>query len=168
VITFDDYVRLRGARLVQLARLLIKDRHLAEDLVQEVLSKAFVHWKKISAAGDPDMYVRRMLINSNISWWRRRSSSEIVTGTIADRADDADLGDHAVGRDAAWRLIADLPPRQRATIVLRYFEDLSDEHIAEILEISTVTVRSQAMRALEKLRRRLEKAPASIEGGHRR
>ncbi|MFD0524309.1 SigE family RNA polymerase sigma factor [Paractinoplanes durhamensis] len=166
--TFDDYVRLRGARLVQLARLLIRDRHLAEDLVQEVLSKAFVRWKKISAAGDPDMYVRRMLINSNISWWRRRSSSEIVTATIGDRSDDADLGDRTAGQDAAWRLIAELPPRQRATIVLRYFEDLSDERIAEILEISTVTVRSQAMRALEKLRRQLEQSPASIEGGHRR
>ena len=168
MITFDDYVRLRGARLVQLARLLIRDRHLAEDLVQEVLSKAFVRWKKISAGGDPDVYVRRMLINGNISWWRRRSSSEIVTGTIADRSDDTDLGDRAAGRDAAWRLIADLPPKQRATIVLRYYEDLSDEHIAEILEISPVTVRSQAMRALEKLRRRLETAPASIEGGKRR
>jgi RNA polymerase sigma-70 factor (sigma-E family) len=168
VITFDDYVRLRGARLVQLARLLIRDRHLAEDLVQEVLSKAFVHWKKIAAGGDPDVYVRRMLVNTNISWWRRRSSSEIATGLIGDRADDADLGDRAAGRDAAWRLIADLPPRQRATLVLRYYEDLSDEHIAEILEISTVTVRSQAMRALEKLRRRLETSPASIEGGQRR
>jgi len=168
VITFDDYVRLRGARLVQVARLLVQDRHLAEDLVQEVLGEAFVRWKKIVAGGDPDVYVRRMLINSNISWWRRRSSSEVVTGTIGDRPDDADLGDLAAGRDAAWRLIADLPARQRATIVLRYYEDLSDERIAEILEVSTATVRSQAMRALDKLRLRLSLSPASSEGGHRR
>jgi RNA polymerase sigma-70 factor (sigma-E family) len=167
VITFDNYVRLRGARLVSLARLLIRDRHLAEDLVQEVLGKAFVRWKKIAAGGDPDLYVRRMLINTNISWWRRRSSQEVVTGAIADRIDGSDVGAAAADRDAAWRLIADLPTKQRATIVLRYYEDLSDERIAEILEISTATVRSQAMRALEKLRRQLDVPSAFTEGGPR-
>ena len=154
MITFDDYVRLRGERLVSLARLLIRDRHLAEDLVQEVLGKAFVRWKKIAAGGDPDLYVRRMLINANISWWRRRSSQEMVTA--------------AADRDAAWRLIAELPTKQRVTIVLRYYEDLSDERIAEILDISTATVRSQAMRALEKLRRQLDVPSALTEGGPRR
>jgi RNA polymerase sigma-70 factor (sigma-E family) len=168
VITFDDYVRLRGARLVQLARLLTRDRHLAEDLVQEVLSKAFVRWKKIAAANDPDLYVRRMLINASHSWWRRRSSGEVPTGAVGDRTDRADVGADAADRDAAWRLIADLPPRQQATIVLRYYEDLSDERIAEVLQISTGTVRSQAMRALEKLRLRLTTSSAFTEGGHRR
>lgn len=165
VITFDNYVRLRGARLVALARLLIRDRHLAEDLVQEVLGKAFVRWKKISAAGDPDVYVRRMLINANISWWRRRASQEVVTARIDDRIDHSDLGAATADRDAAWRLIASLPRKQRATIVLRYYEDLSDEQIAEILEVSTATVRSQAMRALEKLRRQLAVPSTVTEGG---
>ena len=168
MITFDDYVRLRGERLVSLARLLIRDRHLAEDLVQEVLGKAFVRWKKIAAGGDPDLYVRRMLINANISWWRRRSSQEVVTGAIADRNDGSDVGAAAADRDAAWRLIAELPTKQRVTIVLRYYEDLSDERIAEILEISTSTVRSQAMRALEKLRRQLDVPSALTERGSRR
>ena len=181
MITFDDYVRLRGARLVRLARLLIKDRHLAEDLVQEVLGKAFVRWKKIAATDDPDMYVRRMLVNANISWWRRRSSSEVATGTISDRPDDADPMERAAGRDAAWRLIADLPPKQRATIVLGLiiYGRLTDTSIGKLFLGGIVpgflmagalllTVRSQAMRALDKLRRRLEESPASIEGRLRR
>ena len=153
---------------MQLARLLVRDRHLAEDLVQEVLGKAFVRWKKIAEVGDPDLYVRRMLINAHISWRRRRSSGEIATGTVGDRTDRADIGAEAAERDSAWRLIADLPPRQRATIVLRYYEDLNDESIAEILQISTATVRSQAMRALTKLRERLVQPSAYIEGGRHR
>ncbi|MFI5915815.1 SigE family RNA polymerase sigma factor [Dactylosporangium sp. NPDC051541] len=168
MITFDDYVRLRGARLVQLARLLIGDRHLAEDLVQEVLGKAFVRWKRITESGDPDLYLRRMLINTKITWWRRRSSREIVTGTVGDRVDRVDLGAEAADRDSAWRLIADLPPRQRATIALRYYEDLSDERIAEILQVSTATVRTQAMRALDKLREQLARTPAHTERGYLR
>ena len=159
MITFDDYVRLRGTRLVQLARLLIRDRHLAEDLVQEVLGKAFVRWNKIASTGDPDVYVRRMLVNANISWWRRRSSTEIATGQIADRPDGselaADLGERLAGRDAAWRLIADLPPKQRATIVLRYYEDLSEAETAELLGVSVGTVKSQTSRALSAMRARV-------------
>jgi len=168
VITFDDYVRLRGTRLVELARLLMRDRHLAEDLVQEVLGKVFVRWKRVSAADDPDLYVRRMLINASNSWWRRRSSRELVSGAIGDRTDRTDVSAETADRDAAWRLIADLPPRQRATLVLRYFEDLSDEHIAEILQVTPSTVRTQAMRALDKIRRRLVMSPALTERGPRR
>jgi RNA polymerase sigma-70 factor (sigma-E family) len=155
VITFDEYVRLHGARLVRLARLLVRDRHLAEDLVQEVLAKAFVRWSRVAGAGNPDVYLRRMLVNATISWRRRRSSREIAVAvdSIEGRADGADIGAAMAERDAAWRLVAALPPRQRATIVLRYFEDLDDATIADILECSTATVRSQAMRALATLRK---------------
>jgi RNA polymerase sigma-70 factor (sigma-E family) len=164
VVTFDDYVRLRGTRLVGLARLLVRDRHLAEDLVQQVLEKAFVRWDKIAKGGDPDLYVRRMLINTNISWWRRKSNNELVTGTIADRPDRADVGSTVVDRDAAWRLVAQLPPKQRAAVVLRYYEDLDDAAIAEILQCSAVTVRTQTMRALATLRQRLGTPQALIQG----
>ena len=99
MVTFDDYVRLKGERLVRLARLLVRDRHLAEDLVQEVLGKAFPRWGRIVAGGDPDVYLRRMLVNANNSWWRRRSASELATGEVAcEVADPVDVGrgDHDV------------------------------------------------------------------------
>ncbi len=167
MITFEEYVRLRGARLVGLARLLVHDRHLAEDLVQEVLGRAFARWNKIVKFGEPDAYVRRMLVNAHISRQRRRSSSELAVGDVADRADRTDVGGAAVERDAAWRLLAELPPKQRATLVLRYYEDLDDAAIAEILDCSPSTVRTQAMRALATLRRHLDVPAALARGGER-
>ncbi|GAB3836968.1 SigE family RNA polymerase sigma factor [Dactylosporangium cerinum] len=163
MIEFDEYVRLRGDRLVRLARLLVRDRHLAEDLVQEVLGRAYVRWDRVSRADDVDVYVRRMLVNRHISWRRRRSSTEVAIDTSAthlDRAGLGDIGTETAERDAAWQLIAELPPKQRATLVLRYYEDLDDATIAQILQCSQVTVRSQAMRALATLRRRLAEVPA--------
>lgn len=160
MVSFDDYVRLRGARLVQLARLLIRDRHLAEDLVQEVLGKAYVRWGRITKGGDPDVYVRRMLVNAHASWRRRRSNRELATGTVTDRSDSFDVGHDTAERDAAWRLVVLLPPKQRAAVVLRYYEDLDIATIAEILECSTVTVRTQIMRALTTLRQRQSEQPS--------
>ena len=164
MVTFDDYVRLRGARLVQLARLLVRDPHLAEDLVQEVLGKAFVRWKSIVKLGDPDQYVRKMLVNANIDRWRRKSSSELATGMIAERAGRSDISQEAADRDATWRLVSQLPSKQRAAVVLRYYEDMDDASIADILNCSTVTVRSQVMRALATLREQLGKQPALNSG----
>jgi RNA polymerase sigma-70 factor (sigma-E family) len=161
VVTFDDYVRLRGERLVRLARLLSHDRHHAEDLVQEVLAKAFVRWRKIAGVGDPDLYVRRMLINAHASWRRRRSTGELAVSDVGERADGTDVGAEAASRDAAWRLVAALPLKQRATLVLRYYEDLDDATIAEILQCSPATVRSQSMRALATLRRQLAAGPVT-------
>jgi len=156
MVSFDDYVRLKGERLVRLARLLVRDRHLAEDLVQEVLGKAFPRWGRIAAGGDPDVYLRRMLVNANNSWWRRRSASEVVTGDVEREATDpVDVWQESAERDAVWRVVAGLPPKQKAAVVLRYYEDLDDATIAEILECSAVTVRTQTMRALATLRQRL-------------
>lgn len=168
MVPFDDYVRLRGERLVGLARLLVNDRHLAEDLVQEVLGKAYVRWHRITQGGDPDVYLRRMLVNANASWWRRRSSSELATDSIVDRSDRVDIAHRAVERDATWRLVAQLPPKQRAAVVLRYYEDLDDDAIAEILQCSAVTVRTQTMRALATLRQRLVAPPALVSGRNQR
>ncbi|MET7392462.1 SigE family RNA polymerase sigma factor [Dactylosporangium sp. NPDC005572] len=169
--SFDDYVRLRGERLVRLARVLVRDRYLAEDLVQEVLGKAYARWDRISRVDDPDMYLRRMLVNSHISWRRKRSSSEVATDIPSfypDRTDGADIGTETAERDAAWRLIADLPPKQRTTLVLRYYEDLDDATIARIMRCSPVTVRTQAMRALATLRARLAGTPALNRKGDTR
>jgi RNA polymerase sigma-70 factor (sigma-E family) len=136
--------------------LLVRDRHLAEDLVQEVLGMAFARWGRIVAGGDPDVYLRRMLVNANNSWWRRRSASELATGEVErEAADPVDFGQESVERDAVWRVVAGLPGKQRAVVVLRYYEDLDDATIAEILECSAVTVRTQTMRALATLRKRM-------------
>ena len=151
--TFDEYVRVRGPALVRLARLIAGDRHLGEDLVQEVLTKAYPRWTRILAGGHPDVYLRRMLVNAHVSWRRKRSSREVADGeSRVDQAERGDLSADAVERDAMWRLITRLPPKQRVTIVLRFYEDLDDGAIADIMGCSPVTVRTHTMRALAALR----------------
>jgi len=162
-VTFDEYVRVRGPALVRLAWLIAGDRHLGEDLVQEVLTRAYPRWKRIVAGGSPDMYLRRMLVNSHVSWRRKRSSTEVADGAErVERADHADVGAEATEREAAWRLITRLPPNQRVTIVLRFYEDLDDAAIAEILGCSPGTVRTHAMRALATLRQHLDPAEEGL------
>jgi RNA polymerase sigma-70 factor (sigma-E family) len=162
-VTFEEYVATRGPALVRLARLLTGDDHRGEDLAQDVLARVYVHWRRVARSGRPDVYVRRMLVNANASWWRRRSSREVAVGagaiaTVAERSVTSDVDAAAVERDLMWRLILTLPARQRAVLVLRYYEDLDDAAIAEILDCSAVTVRTHAMRALATLR---ERHPAS-------
>lgn len=158
--TFEEYVASRGPALVRLARLLTADHHRAEDLAQDVLSRAYVHWRRIQRTDRPDMYVRRMLVNANVSWWRRRVNREMSVAWVDDRPSAADVGAGAADRDEMWRLVAVLPQRQRAVLVLRYYEDLDDATIAEILDCSAVTVRTHAMRALATLRQRFAAQPA--------
>ncbi|HET6211793.1 MAG TPA: SigE family RNA polymerase sigma factor [Micromonosporaceae bacterium] len=152
--TFEEYVLARGPALVRLARLLARDTHRAEDLVQDVLARAYPRWRHIMRADRPDVYVRRMLVNLNNSWWRRRNNREVVLGFPVDGPATGDLSAESADRDAMWQLVATLPPRQRAVLVLRYYEDLDDTTIAEILGCSPVTVRTHAMRALAALRTR--------------
>jgi RNA polymerase sigma-70 factor (sigma-E family) len=149
---FDDYVRLRGAALVRLGRLLTGDRHAGEDLAQDVLARAFVRWERIVKTGSPEAYLRQMLVNAAISRWRRPSSREVTVPTTDDQAVRGDLGVEVAERDALWRLVRNLPPKQRAVVVLRFYEDLDDASIAAILHCSAVTVRTQAKRALSTLR----------------
>jgi RNA polymerase sigma-70 factor (sigma-E family) len=163
---FDDFVRARGAALVRLARLLTGDRHRGEDLTQEVLARAFVSWKRIAAMRAPEAYLRRMLVNAAITRGRRMSSRELV---VADTGDAAPLGPSQVGaagttdvgaeiadRDVLWNHVRRLPAKQRAAVVLRYYEDLDDATIAELLNCSAVTVRTQVKRALDALRGALD------------
>ncbi|WP_089158437.1 SigE family RNA polymerase sigma factor [Micromonospora sp. NBS 11-29] len=152
--TFEEYVDSRGPALLRLARLLTGDTHRAEDLTQDVLARAYVHWRRISRVDRPDVYVRRMLVNANHSWWRRRVNRELAVDTFAERPGRGELDGEAADRDAMWRLIRTLPDRQRAVLVLRYYEDLDDTTIAQILDCSPVTVRTHAMRALAHLRER--------------
>ncbi|MBQ1011660.1 SigE family RNA polymerase sigma factor [Micromonospora sp. M51] len=162
--TFEEYAFARTSALVRLARLLTGDEHRAEDLVQEVLAQAYARWGRIARTDRPDAYVRRMLVNAHRSWWRRRSSREITVAAVLDQAGDVDEAAGVAERDALWRLVCALPARQRTVIVLRYYEDLDDASIAEILDCSTGTVRTHAKRALTALRQRQAAASPARAG----
>lgn len=149
---FDEYVSARGAGLVRFTTLLTGDVHRAEDLVQDALAKAYLRWGRIRRTDNPDVYLRRLLVNASRRWWRRRSSRELPVDRSPERPAPGDLSADSAERDAIRRLVARLPHRQRAVLVLRYFEDLDDAAIGEILGCGTGTVRTHAMRALHRLR----------------
>jgi RNA polymerase sigma-70 factor (sigma-E family) len=165
-VTFEQFVHSRGAALVRFARLLTGNDDRADDLVQDVLAKAWVKWRRVSASDHPDIYVRKMIVNANISWWRRRSSTEVSVAEPTDRP-TGDLAVDVAERDHLWSLVAGLPVRQRAVLVLRYYEDLDDAAIAEIMSISAVTVRTTASRALAALRERYAIQDLAFPGGTR-
>lgn len=150
--TFEEYVRARLPVLLRFATVLTGDRGLAEDVVQEVLVRAHGRWRRVSELAAPDRYVRRMIVNEFISWrrrWGRVVPVESVTPTRPDTPDHAWV--HAERDELAARL-ARLPRRQQAVLVLRYYEQLADAEIAELLGCRPVTVRGYAARALARLR----------------
>ncbi len=151
VVSFEAYVHARNAALSRIAYLLTGDHHLAEDLVQQTLLRVVGHWRRVASAGDPDAYVRRVLYHEHISWWRRRRHRTETPGDVPHRA-TSDPSDEVVVTIAVRTALARLAPRQRAVLVLRYFEDLSESQTAEILGVSVGTVKSQARDGLARLR----------------
>jgi RNA polymerase sigma-70 factor (sigma-E family) len=150
--TIEEFVAVRGPALLRFALMLSGDRHTAEDLVQSVLAKAIPRWSRIVAMQLPERYLKKMVLNELLGWRRRRWRTEVPVATAAtDRPVDDDTAAHA-SRSAAWHLLARLPRRQRAVLVLRYYEDLTDGEIAAVLGCRASTVRSQATRALATLR----------------
>jgi RNA polymerase sigma-70 factor (sigma-E family) len=146
---FDEFVAHRSPALLRTAYLLTGDHALAEDLLQTALAKCWFAWGRID--GPPEPYVRRALATTYATWWRRKWRGERPTGTLPESSAEPR---HAVeDRDALWRALGTLPRRQRAVVVLRYYEDLSEAETAAALGISTGTVKSQAARALAALRR---------------
>jgi RNA polymerase sigma-70 factor (sigma-E family) len=128
------------------------DRNLAEDALQSAFAKAYTSWHRVKAAQHPEAYVRRMAVNEVLStlrrpWFRAEHPSEIPERTGLPSPEDS-----TVDRDAVWRAVCSLPPRQRAVVVLRYYEDLSEAEIAEVLGCSRGTVKSTASHALANLR----------------
>lgn len=140
---------------LRLARLLTGDRHLAEELLQDSLVTLYAHWRRVSASGDPHAYLRRMLVNGNVSGWRRRRRERLVDA-VPDRARPDDQSPDPELRNA---LLA-LPWHQRAVVVLRHYEDLSEKAVAEALGCSVGTVKSQQSRALARLRQLLPSTPS--------
>ena len=151
---FAAYMSARQASLLRTAYLISGDRHTAEDLVQTALAKLYLSWDKITRRDSIDGYVRRIIVNEHNSLWRRpwkrreHSTDELPESTTPDHrrtsGTDADL----------WAFVQSLPRKQRAVLVLRYYEELSEAETAEALGISVGTVKSQASRALAALRAR--------------
>lgn len=150
--SFEDYVRSRTPGLVRFASVLTGgDGHLAEDVVQEVLLRACRQWDHVQASQSPEAYIRRMVVNEYLSW-RRKWARIIPRSDVGmDRATDDHSERYVDQQDLAERLRR-LSPNQRAVLVLRFYEDLPDAEIAEILGCSSTTVRSHASRALTTLR----------------
>jgi RNA polymerase sigma-70 factor (sigma-E family) len=156
--TFADFVRTRAGSLYRYGYLLTGNAHDADDLVQDALIRLRHRWSQLDT-DDPVAYVRKTMGRLHISAWRRRREQPFAAVPVEARADDGlDRVDRAGLDDAIWNALRALPPRQRAVIVLRYYEHLSDAEIADTLGISRGTIRSQASRALDKLRA----APAII------
>ena len=152
--SFDEFVSTRMPPVLRFAGVLTGDRQLAEDIVQDVLLKAHKRWDTITEARSPEAYVRRMVVNEYISW-RRKWARIVPSEDVTDARQLASAPDHAERlanrADVADRLRR-LSPRQRTVIVLRYYEDLSDTDIADVLGCSVGTVRGYASRALAALR----------------
>lgn len=146
---FDEYVTARSRHLLRIAYLLTGDHALAEDLLQTALAKSWAAWRRIS--GDPEPYVRKVLLNTYNSWWRRRWRGERPTETLPERSAPAPQA-RVDDRDQVWRALSRLPRQQRLVLVLRYFEDLSEAEIAQTLGISPGTVKAHSSRALAALR----------------
>jgi RNA polymerase sigma-70 factor (sigma-E family) len=147
---FGEFVAARGAALSRTAYLLTGDHHAAADLLQAALVATAVHWRRVVQGGNPEAYVRRAMVNQRTSWWRRNRR---VVG--ADRLPEPVTGDESeqtAQRISLARVMATLPARQRAVIVLRFYEDYSVEQTARAMGCSAGTVKSQTHLALARLR----------------
>jgi RNA polymerase sigma-70 factor (sigma-E family) len=152
VTEFDEFFRATWPRLFRTAFAVAGDAASAEDALQAAYARAFSSWRRVSAAEHPEAYVRRIVVNEILGtrrrgWWRRERPTDDVPATAVASPEAA-----VVEHDRLWRAVLDLPPRQRAVVVLRYYEDLSEADIADTLRCSAGTVKSQASAALTKLR----------------
>lgn len=161
VAEFDGFVVARSQALVRSAYLLTQDECLAEDLVQTALTKAWFAWRRIE---DPEAYVRRIMVTTSASWWRRRWVRETPTEELAMELERSGAESNLVGDQDLWNAIGRLPRRQRAVVVLRYLEDRTETETADLLGCSVGTVKSQCSKALAKLRLDASLAPAADEG----
>jgi RNA polymerase sigma-70 factor (sigma-E family) len=150
-VSFADFVARQQRALLRLAFLLAGDRGHAEDLVQTALMKTYRHWERIVRRGEPTAYVRRALVTTHTSWRRRAWHREQPTGRLPDVADHR-TAEPADGSEELRLALLDLPPRMRATVVLRYYEDLSELQTAQLMGCSESTVNTQAARGLARLR----------------
>ncbi|WP_422774550.1 SigE family RNA polymerase sigma factor [Plantactinospora sp. WMMC1484] len=152
--TYEEFVDSRLTALLRYAVMLTGDSHLAQDLVQETMVRVQLNWRRVTRADAPEQYVRRMLTNQYLDWQRGSWVRRVLLRAEPEEAVavHADHAEATVDRDQVWSWLARLPRRQRAALVLRYYEDLPDAEIAAVLGCAVGTVRSIISRALATLR----------------
>ncbi|GAA4995316.1 SigE family RNA polymerase sigma factor [Actinopolymorpha pittospori] len=169
--SYEVFVATRAQALLRYGYVLTGNPHDAADLMQEALVRLRTSWHRVHNKREPEAFVRTTMARLHVSIWRRRRREKLVAAT-PEQAYVDNSGETVELRDAMWEALTALPRRQRAVVVLRYYECLTDEEIAGILNISRGTVRSQAARALEKLRFRFletaELADAGMKEGQLR
>jgi RNA polymerase sigma-70 factor (sigma-E family) len=149
---FEEFARAQLPGLLRYSVMLTGDRELAADLVQDVLVKIYRRWSRVCAADRPDRYAMRMVTNQFLTWRRSRAARTITLASLPDDQSGEHFETIHAMRDDMWRRLATLPKRQRAVLVLRYYQQLTDAEIADVLGCTTVTVRGYAHRALASLR----------------
>jgi RNA polymerase sigma-70 factor (sigma-E family) len=155
--SFDEYVRNRHSELLRFAHVLSGDPHLAADLVQDALERTGLRWGRLRNQDDPEAYVRRVIVNGFVSNWRRLRREYVVSDLPEHPGPATEPPD-----DEVERLLAMLPRQQRVVLVLRFYGDMTEAAIAELLGCSVGTVKSNSSRAIAKLRTAL--TPSTVEG----
>jgi len=151
VTAFSEFVEARSSSLFRTAYLMVGDHQLAQDLLQEALVKTLIAWPRLRDRTNVDAYTRRIVVTTSISWRRRRSFHERPIGILPERV-DPDPTEAVVTHDAVIAALLTVPPRQRAAIVLRYYEDLTEVQTAEVMGCSVGAVKSQVAAGLKRLR----------------
>ena len=154
VTAFSEFVESRSSSLFRTAYLMVGDHQLAQDLLQEALVKTLIAWPRLRDRANAEAYTRRIVVTTSISWRRRRSFHERPIGTLPERV-DPDPVESVVTRDAVLTALLTVPPRQRAAIVLRYYEDLTEAQTAGVMGCTVGAVKSQVAAGLKRLREAL-------------
>ncbi|RLP90601.1 MULTISPECIES: SigE family RNA polymerase sigma factor [unclassified Micromonospora] len=152
---FDSFVRTRTPALLRSAYLLTGDQHLAEDLVQSALARTHRSWNRLHDSGNAEAYTRRIMYHLQVSWWRRHRVPESMPGELPEPRGGGSAPDHAHQTSVRLTLraaLAKLSPKQRAVLVLRFFEDRTEAEAADLLGVTVGTVKSQTAKALARLR----------------
>ena len=160
---FAEFVAGALPRLLRFGHVLTGNPAAAEDLVQTALGRSLRAWR-LHRIDDPHAFVRKVMVNSYASWYRRQGCREIVTADLPGWERTDDMSVRLEDRDAVWRALLFLPPRQRAVVVLRYYEDLSELEIAAVMGTTVGTVKSQSSRALRRLAEILAGVEAADQG----
>jgi RNA polymerase sigma-70 factor (sigma-E family) len=161
---YDDFYVALWPRLVRTTYAVSGDLGVAEDAVQTAFAKAYRSWRRVSRLDAPEAYVRKMAVNEVLNTRRRAHTRREVTRAELPEVAAGSSYDGALARDEMWAVVSALPPRQRAVLVLRYYEDLSEQQIADVLGCRPGTVKSQAAAALATLRKRLDHPTRTGEG----
>jgi RNA polymerase sigma-70 factor (sigma-E family) len=153
---FAEFVAARSGALHRTAYLMVGEHALAQDLLQEALTKTYVAWPRLREVANAEAYTRRVITTTAISWRRRRSWHEQPRDDVPDTPDPGrGTGEDVTTRAWVWAALQQLPPRQRVAVVLRYYEDLTEAQTAAAMGCAVGTVKSQVAQAIKKLREHL-------------